>query len=49
MSITAEPLLRPMWNDFPDDNEVYEINSQFMVGDSILFAPKVIKPSELLS
>lgn len=49
MSITAEPLMRAMWNEFPDDVSVYEIFTEFMVGDSLLFAPKVTKPSEILS
>ena len=41
--------MRAMWNEFPDDISVFEIDSQFMVGDSLLFAPKVTKPTELLS
>lgn len=49
MSITAEPLMRAMWNEFPDDVSVYEIYTQFMVGNSLLFAPKVTKPTEILS
>jgi len=49
MSITAEPLMRAMWNEFPDDVSVFEIDTQFMVGKSLLFAPKVTKPTELLS
>ena len=49
MSLTAEPLMRAMWNEFPDDVSVYEIDTEFMVGNSLLFAPKVTKPSELLS
>jgi len=42
MTVTAEPIWRPMWNEFPDNINVYDINSQFMVGNSILFAPKVL-------
>jgi len=49
MSLTAEPLMRAMWNEFPDDVSVYEIDTEFMVGNSLLFAPKVTKPTELLS
>ena len=41
--------MRAMWNEFPDDVSVYEIDSEFMVGNSLLFAPKVTKPTELLS
>lgn len=47
MTVTAEPLWRAMWNEFPDDISVYDISSQFMVGESILFAPKVTKPTSL--
>jgi alpha-glucosidase (family GH31 glycosyl hydrolase) len=36
-----------MWNEFPDDVNVYDINSQFMVGKSILFAPKGTAPTSL--
>ena len=43
--MTAEPILRTMWQEFPDDLEVYDINSQFMIGDGILFAPKVTEPT----
>jgi alpha-glucosidase (family GH31 glycosyl hydrolase) len=49
MSQTAEPLMKAMWNEFPNDLSVYEIDTQFMVGNSLLFAPKVTKPTELLS
>lgn len=49
MTLSAEPLMRAMWNEFPDTPDVYEINSQFMVGSGILFAPKVNKPSTILS
>jgi len=49
MTRTAEPILRPMWHEFPDNSELYEISSQFMVGDGILFAPKVIEPTFELS
>jgi alpha-glucosidase (family GH31 glycosyl hydrolase) len=31
-----------MWHEFADDLAVYDINSQFMIGSGILFAPKVI-------
>lgn len=37
---TAEPIWRPLWMEFPDSPEVYNIYQEFMIGDSILFAPK---------
>ena len=49
MTRTAEPILRPLWLEFPDDTSVYEIFSEFMVGNGILFAPKTAKPSRVLS
>lgn len=49
MTHTAEPLMRPMWQEFPDMPETYDINSQFMVGTSLLFAPKVNTPTQLQS
>mmetsp|Transcript_15077 Transcript_15077/g.19059 ORF Transcript_15077/g.19059 Transcript_15077/m.19059 type:complete len:84 (+) Transcript_15077:2138-2389(+) len=39
------PLLRPMWNEFPDDTRFWSSPSQFMFGGSILVAPKVTEPS----
>ena len=44
---TAEPLMRTMWNEFPDQQIMWDANSQFMLGDSILVAPKIIKPDDL--
>lgn len=44
MTRTAEPFMRPMWHEFPNDPATYDINSQFMIGSGILFAPKVLEP-----
>ena len=41
MTRSAEPLIRPMWHEFPDDSSLYKVSSQFMIGSDILFAPKV--------
>ena len=46
---TAEPLMRTMWNEFPDQKEMWKVSTQFMFGDSILVAPKIIKPDDLHS
>jgi len=35
-----------MWHEFPYSREVYDIDSQFMIGDALLFAPKINKPSK---
>lgn len=34
-----------MWQEFPNESAVYDIDSQFMVGSGILFAPKVKQPT----
>lgn len=49
MTRTSEPILRPMWLEFPNESALYDISSQFMVGDSILVAPKVKEPTQSLS
>ena len=36
--------MRPMWQDFPDDDLTHTIITQFMWGNSILVAPKIIAP-----
>ena len=41
---TAEPLMRAMWSEFPDDTRFWNVASQFMFGESILVAPKLTKP-----
>ena len=37
--------MRPMWLEFPDDEAYFETDTQFMIGESLLVAPKVKKPS----
>ena len=41
---TGDPLMRPMWYEFLEQPDLWEIYSQFMFGESVLFAPKVNKP-----
>lgn len=38
-SRTGQPVLRPLYYQFPDDPETYTIEDQFLVGDSLLLAP----------
>jgi len=45
---TGEPLMRTMWNEFSSDESTYEIYSQFMLGPSLLIAPKLKWPSVVL-
>jgi mannosyl-oligosaccharide alpha-1,3-glucosidase len=42
--LTAEPLWRAMWNEFPDQEATYKIDTQFMVGDAYLVVPKIHLP-----
>ena len=38
-SRTGEPIMRPMFFDFPDDEVCYTLKDQYMFGRDILFAP----------
>ena len=42
---TGEPLMRTMWSEFPDDEQMYTMSTQFMLGDSLLIAPKITTPT----
>lgn len=35
------PIMRPMFYDYPDDEQCYQLGEQYMFGDDILFAPIV--------
>jgi len=41
------PILRPMWFEFPDETDLYTMDSQFMFGESMLVAPKISPPGPL--
>jgi len=43
---TGEPFMRTMWSEFPDDESMYTIDTQFMLGDSLLVAPKITAPTD---
>ena len=38
-SETGEPIMRPMFFDFPEDENCYSLKDQYMFGRDILFAP----------
>lgn len=38
---SGEPVMRPLWYEFPNDKLTYLINDQYMVGSDILVAPVV--------
>lgn len=42
---TGEPLVRTMWFEFPDDSDMQRMETQYMLGDSMLVAPKVTTPT----
>jgi len=42
---TGEPIMRTMWNEFPDDETMFRMSTQFMLGDHLLVAPKIDTPS----
>jgi len=37
--IHGEPIFRPLFYDFPDDDKAYDVEDQFMFGPSIMVAP----------
>ena len=38
---TGEPVMRPLWYEFPEDKQTYLINDQYMVGSDVLVAPVI--------
>ncbi len=44
-SKTGEPIMRPMFFDFPDDERCYRLDDQYMFGRDILFAP-ILNPGQ---
>ena len=40
-SVHGTPLVRPMWQEFPHDENTFSMGDQFMFGSQILVAPKV--------
>ena len=42
---TGEPLVRPMWFEFADDASFAETETQYMLGESMLVAPKITTPT----
>ena len=45
---TGVPLMRTMFMDFPDDSAFLTTDTQFMLGDSMLVAPKIKTPATFL-
>jgi len=40
---TGEPILRPIWYNFPADRAADTVTDEFMLGDAVLVAPVVVK------
>jgi alpha-D-xyloside xylohydrolase len=40
-SETGAPVMRPMFYDYPEDENCYALGDQYMFGEDILFAPIV--------
>ena len=40
--------MRPMWMQFADESDFYPVETQFMLGDSMLVVPKIKTPSDFL-
>ncbi len=38
---TGQPIIRPMWYDYPEDRKGYLINDQFLLGGDLMVAPVV--------
>ncbi len=43
---TGEPVMRPLWYEFPEDKLTYLNNDQFMVGKDIMVAPVIREGAE---
>ncbi len=41
VSTLGEMMVRPLFYNYPEDKETYEINDEYMVGDALLLAPIV--------
>jgi alpha-glucosidase (family GH31 glycosyl hydrolase) len=39
LPLDGQPIIRPVWWLEPENNLIYQINDQFVVGDDILVAP----------
>ena len=47
-SITGAPVMRPVWFDFSEEPQFYNVETEFMFGSNILVAPKVKMPTSPL-
>jgi len=40
-STEGQPVMRPMWQEFPQNEATFELEEQFMFGGAMLIAPKL--------
>jgi alpha-glucosidase len=40
---SGEPVMRPLWYEFPNDKQTYLISDEYMVGSDVLIAPVVVQ------
>jgi len=43
---TDEPIMKPLFFDYPDDQSTYTINDEWLLGDSLLVAPLTQRRTE---
>lgn len=43
---TGTPIVRPLFLEFPEDEKAYEVEDEFMLGDSLLVAPVLERGAE---
>lgn len=44
-SLNGQPLMRPMFLEFPQDKETHQISDQFMLGSALMVAP-ILRPGQ---
>ena len=45
-STLGSPVIRPMWHEFPKDTQTFEMDDQFMFGESIMVAPDLTNAAD---
>ncbi len=43
---TGEPVMRPLWYEFPNDKATYLINDEYLIGSDVLIAPVIREGAE---
>lgn len=48
-NLTGQPIMRPLWYEFPNDSNVFDMDDAFMFGDSLLVYPVLEKDAESIT